>query len=345
MGYRTHATNTGTSTTTAVTITPAVGDLFMVACEASFNTNDTPTCADDNGGTYTRLESINHYLDDNYRLMIFVRDQLLTNTTSTVVTVTNGACTVSLAAVFAFSGVTRAGTLAIRNTGKETDIADGNTPAPALGAAALTDSIMWGVVGTNIAPALTPPSSWTESLDTNFGPSSIGVGMEAGYRDSGFTGTTVTWGSGLSGSDGFASFVAEIDTRARTGDAAITLADVTTTATGVLPLVASATPTLGDVSLQATGSVDNTLYGQASLTLDGVTTTATGRVAAAGAGSPTLAGATVTSAGASAIRGSAAITLDAIYTLATSVPRPILIRPTTVTVPIDSGLMNFTFRR
>src|SRR5678815_6126797 len=83
----------GTSDRT-VAITPAVGDLLVVYCLVSTNTNNSPTCSDNNGGTYTLVDVANVVIATlDHRLSVFVRNSLMVNTTSTTITVATGSNT------------------------------------------------------------------------------------------------------------------------------------------------------------------------------------------------------------------------------------------------------------
>lgn len=71
-----------------------------------------------------------------------------------------------------------------------------------------------------------------------------------------------------------------------TGVAAVTLGDLSQTATGTLAISGQTSTTLGDVTLTATGTI--ALTGSASITLDDVTLSATGALAISGVGSTVL---------------------------------------------------------
>ena len=97
------------------------------------------------------------------------------------------------------------------------------------------------------------------------------------------------------------------------GSASVTLAALTSTATGTVANNGSASATLAALTLTAAGSVGSTpITGAASSTLASLTSTAAGKVAASGAGSATLATLTSTAAGKVAISGSGAPTLAGI---------------------------------
>jgi hypothetical protein len=92
-------------------------------------------------------------------------------------------------------GTTLTGLSAIRQTAKQDNQAGPSTPAPTFATAALTGNVTIGAIGIEGAnPAtVTEPTGWTERGDTGYATPTTGA--EYVSRDSGFTGTTVTWGS------------------------------------------------------------------------------------------------------------------------------------------------------
>jgi hypothetical protein len=196
----------GTSDRT-VAITPAVGDLLLVYCFVSTNTNDAPTCSDNNGaGTYTRVDVANVVISTvNHRLSVFVRDALMANTTATTITVATGSNTSGALVCCAVAGMTRTGADAVRSKGIQNNQAAG-TPAPVLNQAALTGN-MTVVACASADTTTTPPTNWAEAQDTS--QSTPTVALEVATRASGFTGTTITFGAAASTT--FASHALELD--------------------------------------------------------------------------------------------------------------------------------------
>ena len=207
--FRTSAAGGSTSGTgnRTCTITPAVGDLFVVVCFVSTNTNDSPTCSDDNSGTYTRVNTpMNVVISTvNHRLSVFVRDSLLANTTSTIVTAATGSNTSGIVHVLAFSEMNLTGLSAVRSNGGQSNQAAG-TPAPALNQAALTGNVTIAVAA-SADTAIAVPSGWTTRQQTNFATPT--VSCHTATRDSGFTGTTITFGDASSTT--FCSYALELD--------------------------------------------------------------------------------------------------------------------------------------
>lgn len=201
--------STGTADRTA-TITPAVGDLLIVYCYVAANTNDTPTCSDNNGGgTYDRIDVANCVTGGiNYRLSVFIRTSLMVNTTSTVVTVATGSNTSGNVVVEAVSGMTRAGASAVRSKGLQNNQAAG-TAAPVLNQTSLTENMTIVAQG-SADTTTTPPTNWTERAEAN--QVSDTSALEVATRDSGFVGTTITFGAASSTT--FCSHALELDSSA-----------------------------------------------------------------------------------------------------------------------------------
>jgi len=189
------------------TITPAVGDLFVVFHSNSVNTNITPTCSDDNGGTYTRIRNA-LFNSSGSSSGVFVRDQLLTNTTSTIVTVATGANDSGEVVVLAVAGMTRVGATAVRQSARQNNQAAGTTPAPVFGSTTLTSNFVCGAVANGSNPAgMTPPVPLPERQDV--GQATPNIGLEVVSVNSGVALTTVTWGG--TSATAFAAFVVELD--------------------------------------------------------------------------------------------------------------------------------------
>lgn len=198
-------------------ITPDAGDLLVVAALHSGYTGAVTVSDDQAGGTYSEVTiaggspMVKNASADSARL--FVRDALVTAgaTLHTVTIHPTGTTTGGGGRTYEFSGMTRTGTAAIRQTAKQDNQASGGTPAPAFASAALTGNMTGAIIHNGTNPAtVTPPTGWTEDHDSGY--STPTSGFEAAFRDSGFTGTTVTWGS-TSGS-AFGSLIWEMDTSA-----------------------------------------------------------------------------------------------------------------------------------
>lgn len=205
------ADTTALSAYPAASFTPAIGDLIVVFVAAS-GTVAAGTCSSTGSGatTFSLVTSgtANGAADTNY---CFISNTYVTDTDGHVVTFdcTGDPATGAIVACFTVSDVPRVGLDAIRQSAKQDTTAAG-TPAPAFGAAALTGNPTLGMVGNGTNPAgMTPPTSWTESSGADVGYGTPATGLEAVFRNSGFTGTTVTWGS--ASASAFGSIIIELD--------------------------------------------------------------------------------------------------------------------------------------
>lgn len=195
-------------------ITPAVGDIFIVACSALGNTNATPTCSDNNGitNTYTLIGTAAFGTNTN-TLSIFVRDKPIFNTTSTTVTITIGAHTSVECCVLAFAQGQKTGSSAIRSSGKTENSTD--PPTATLNQEAYTYNPTIAIVGYDgggvVSGTYLSPSGWTERQDAcPSGAASIEVCTRNGVPSAGFTGTVINWqASGIIRNN--ASYVLELD--------------------------------------------------------------------------------------------------------------------------------------
>jgi hypothetical protein len=117
--------------------------------------------------------------------------------------------------VIGVSGMSLTGEDAVRQFAIEESQAADGTPAPAFSAAALTGNPTIGFCGNatnDISGGLTNPTSWPELRGSNYGTPSSGAQSVA--RNSGFTGTTITWGS--TSASIFGDCILELDTTAAT---------------------------------------------------------------------------------------------------------------------------------
>lgn len=200
-----------TDTYPVLTFTPAVDDLIVVFAKfaASVEPGAVFDATDDQSGTYVKI--LTALFDTSaHSLVCLVREQLVTSAVGHIITVTciGDASTGNISAVYRVAGMSRTGSSAVRQSAKQNNTAAG-TPAPAFPAAALTGNVTLGAVADTTNPtAITPPTSWTEGQDS--GHATPAHGMESVFRNSGFTGTTITWGSATAAA--FASMIVELDT-------------------------------------------------------------------------------------------------------------------------------------
>lgn len=205
---------TNTSAKTTAGATPAVGDLIVIVTAHSANLSSTPP-TDNNSdglGTYTLLETtVKKSSADG--LQIWARNSAIGSATSTTFThQPAGTTTGGGLVVLKVTGMSRFGIAARLRSGFQADRAGSTTPAVALGAAALTGNALIGAVfnSTNSSTTAIPPSGWTERFDAGY--STTTNGLEVCSRDSGETGSTITWGGTTASDNG--SVAVELDTSA-----------------------------------------------------------------------------------------------------------------------------------
>lgn len=215
--YRTSAT--AIAKTPTVTITPVVGDAFLVFVlsdgHATTDTNDD-TVTDDNGGSYWyQGQTLWQHPNGKWaKLQVHLRGQLLGNTTPTHVSVDAGSPTTAIAVVIAVSGLTLVenhppifpcGTQnthsikQVKCNGSSQAFASGETPSvPQSGQTTpfTSTSMLFAALG-NVTnpPGVTVPSGWTSRVSTGTTAGGKTIGLSIATIDSGVTDSSVTWGS------------------------------------------------------------------------------------------------------------------------------------------------------
>ena len=294
-----------TSSYASGSFTPASGDLLVV-CVTATATVASGTCSNSAGNTFTRITTAlkNSSADTLY---LFVANSLVTSATSQTCTFdcTGDAASGAIISVISISGMSRTGSSAVAKSGVQNN-GSASVPAVSLGSAANTNNPLIGFVGNGTSPAtLTQPSGWTELFDST-GYSSPTTGQEVASINSGFTGSTVTWGS-TSGT-AFGAIAAEFDIslKAVTGTFAATeTGGDTAAATGKVIVKGSgaATEPTKD-ALAATGKVIVKGSGAANETGND-TSTATGKVVVKGSGAASETGSdSASGAGKLTVKGS-----------------------------------------
>jgi len=192
--------NQATNFTTAAgshtgAITPSVGNLLVVVEGYSGGTRSSSTPVTDNqGGTYTKLAQAEQ-ASGARSASIWVRDTLVSSAVSHTITQGDppGSDTGGGFQVQEWSGFTVGGSVVLVQSAQQDSQAALGTPAPTFPQAADTANPTIGQVqNASTVATVTEPTGWTERVDTGY--NTPAHGLETVTRDSGFTGTTVTWG-------------------------------------------------------------------------------------------------------------------------------------------------------
>lgn len=195
---------------TSASFTPAADDLLVAFINVS-DTTDAGAISDSLGGTWTLVtEATRGGLV--HKFWAYVRDALSDGSAMTVtIDVTGDNGTGAHIVVERIAGMSRTGSAAIRQSKVQNNGSGGNTPTVTFDAACLTGNVTLGAVANNSNPAgLTPPTNWNELADVGYATPNNGV--ESVNRDSGFTGTAMTWGS--TSATQFGAIIIELDTSA-----------------------------------------------------------------------------------------------------------------------------------
>ncbi len=262
MATITHETSTASTSNTGTYITPsftpAAGDLIVLLVTTVSTLSVGAATSSQSGQTYVKVTEALRDGGVN-KAYVYVAETLSTATSQTATfhcssDVADGVST----QVVAIAGMTKNGLEAIRQYAIQENQAASTTPAPVFASACLTGNPVIGLISNSTSPAgMTPPSGFTEGLDTGFITPTTGA--EYAYKESGFTGTTVTWGS--TSASTYSAIVIELDTTTagNEGTSDKTIATFTGTATGTAA---------GRVNLEAfvNSSTDGTVYTTGSFT-------------------------------------------------------------------------------
>jgi hypothetical protein len=179
----------------SASFTPAAGDLLVAFVVAS-GTTATGTMTDSQTVGFTKVTSAvkNASADTVYA---FVSNGLVAASSMTVTfDCTGDGATGAVIFVASISGMIRTGLNAVAQSATQDNQAASATPAPSFSNTVRIGNPTLGLVGNSSNPAaVTPPTSWTEDAAGDTGYNTPPTGGEYAFRDSGFNGTTITWGS------------------------------------------------------------------------------------------------------------------------------------------------------
>lgn len=265
------ATSTTGSSTRTISISAQAGDLLVVCAATQSGTGiSASSMTDDQSGTWQISSLPNAQFTGGSALaygIVYTRNQIVASTATINITINyTDTQDATCLACLAFTGFTRVGSGAQRQSKVTNNGSAGGTPAPAFTSSALTGNVTFGVIVNASNPAgMTTPTNWTERGDV--GEATPTTGLEVVTRDSGFTGTTVTWGS--TSATSFGAIIVELDTSAATSTfgASNTLAALTSTSAFTTTSAFDLTATLADMTAVATAEAIPLLSGSSRIAL------------------------------------------------------------------------------
>jgi hypothetical protein len=189
--------DTGGTPNTSGSYSPISGRLQVAFVQGSATVQATCTLTNSAGLTFTQFATITHQ-SNQHALYAFVADALTSVTSSQSVTADCDSDPANGTVIFVYEtdGVTRTGTDAIAQS-KAVTSADTAAPTATFDASAITTNptLVFTAASTANPMGITPPTNWTEPATGDLGYDTPTFGAETAFRDSGFTGTTITWGS------------------------------------------------------------------------------------------------------------------------------------------------------
>lgn len=203
------ASSSNTTSYASGAFTPATGELLVAFVVAS-GTVATGTMTDSQSLGFTKITSALKASSAD-TIYAFVSNNQATASSMTVTfDCTGDAATGAIIFVASVSGILKVGTSAVLQSAIQENQAAAGTPAPAFSNPTRTGNPTLGCIGNASNPAgITPPTNWTEDAAGDTGYNTPPTGGEYAFRNSGFNGTTITWG-GTSAS-AFGAIILEID--------------------------------------------------------------------------------------------------------------------------------------
>jgi len=195
-----------------VTATPVDGDLIVIVAASSGLAGGTTACSDNDGGTYTLVDSDRTGFSTTGVLNVFIRTALITSAGSTIFTASQTGSSGGGLHVYRLSGMTLVGASAVRSNGGESTGTAGTTPAPALNQAPhARNPILIAVAAGANAAVMVPRTNYTEGADGGYNTPATGLG--SAVLNSGENSVTLTFGGTTSTT--FASVGIELESQER----------------------------------------------------------------------------------------------------------------------------------
>lgn len=199
--------DTDATPNTSGAFTPVANDLLVVFCTTTDAAPATAALTNSESTAFTQIATA-LFVSSFHRCYLFVADALSAAVSQTVTFTPTPAGSGSNILVCAVSGMTKVGAAAVKQSKVLSNQAGGGTPEVIFDASALTGNPTLAFLANTSNPAtVTAPTSWSELADIGYATPSGGA--EYATRDSGFTGTTITWGS--TSATAFGAIIVELD--------------------------------------------------------------------------------------------------------------------------------------
>jgi hypothetical protein len=185
--------------------TPAVDDL--VCCITACTGTTTSAFGDDQGGSFTKIATFFQGAGSTNPIDFWVRSALITSSVLTTYTATQTGSTGGGLRVVSVTGMSLAGTAAIRSSGGQS--VQTGTPAPVLSQTPLSaNAILEAVLNATNPAGLTDRAGYTSMFDGGY--NTPATGLHLSRLNSGETSATLTMGSASAST--FGSIAIEFDT-------------------------------------------------------------------------------------------------------------------------------------
>jgi hypothetical protein len=182
----------------------SVNDLVIVLVATSASTGFSGTMSAPGGSGITSMAAVGVvpvFAASANTVNMFVSNQFATSAISntTVTWTPTDVGTATIITVFTIAGMSRTGTNAVKQTAKQDNLTSGS-PSATFGSSCLTGNPTICATGDSVSDTITAPTGWT---DDGAGTTTAPVmKFRTAHRNSGFTGTAITWNGSTAGSNG-----------------------------------------------------------------------------------------------------------------------------------------------
>lgn len=201
---------------TSSSFTPSAADLIVLFVTMSGNATDL-VITDTQTLGWTRLPTNGKALwsTSANQIAAYVSNASAAASATTITATTaSGTATGAILSVYTISGMTKYGSTAIVQSVMIQNQTTGVNPNPTFGSAVNTNNPTLEVVSqAHASPTMAPPTGWTEGADTSYATPTVGT--EDNFRNSGFTGTTITW-TDTTGVNAWGCIAVELDSSGST---------------------------------------------------------------------------------------------------------------------------------